>query len=347
MAMQNVEIEADQSDTRVRQDAGLVKRSGFGSEEMARTAETAGSAAAEQARAIVEARYVMALRRPRDLLTVREKLLAECRRPGFARSAVYRKPVGRDHIEGPSVRFAESALRNMGNVATDVPTVYEDNEKRIVRVSVTDLDDNAPVFTSGASGSVAENAATSTVIYTAQATDADATAVFNTVSYALKDGGDKARLRCPACGWTHWNNPTPVLAAIVEVGGKVLLARNAAWPGKMFALITGFMEAGETPQQGIAREIKEETDLQADTLALIGVYDFQRMNQVIIAYHAVAEGHVRLSPELAEYKMFNFDELVCWPAGTGYALGDWLRTQGIEPKFMTWEERDAQGRAAE
>jgi NAD+ diphosphatase len=76
-----------------------------------------------------------------------------------------------------------------------------------------------------------------------------------------EDGGDKERLRCPACGWTHWNNPTPVLAAIVEVGGKVLLARNAAWPGKMFALITGFMEAGESPQEGIAREVKEETNL--------------------------------------------------------------------------------------
>lgn len=68
-------------------------------------------------------------------------------------------------------------------------------------------------------------------------------------------------MRCPACGWTHWNNPTPVLAAIVEVNGQVLLARNGAWPEKMFALITGFMEAGESPQEGIAREVKEETNL--------------------------------------------------------------------------------------
>ena len=45
----------------------------------------------------------------------------------------------------------------------------------------------------------------------------------------------KERLRCPACGWTHWNNPTPVLAAIVEVDGRILLARNALWPAKMFA----------------------------------------------------------------------------------------------------------------
>ena len=62
-----------------------------------------------------------------------------------------------------------------------------------------------------------------------------------------EDGGDKQRLRCPACGFTHWNNPTPVLAAIVEVDGRVLLARNAAWSGRMFGLITGVMEAGESP----------------------------------------------------------------------------------------------------
>ncbi|MDD3328152.1 MAG: VCBS domain-containing protein, partial [Zoogloea sp.] len=61
-------------------------------------------------------------------------------------------------------------------------------------VDVTDLNDNAPVFTSGASGSVAENAATSTVIYTAQATDADATAANNSVTYALAAGGDAALL---------------------------------------------------------------------------------------------------------------------------------------------------------
>ena len=50
----------------------------------------------------------------------------------------------------------------------------------------------------------------------------------------MEDGGDKARLRCPACGFTHWNNPTPVLAAVIEYEGKILLARNAAWTGKMY-----------------------------------------------------------------------------------------------------------------
>jgi NAD+ diphosphatase len=159
---------------------------------------------------------------------------------------------------------------------------------------------------------------------------------------ADEDGGVKTRLRCPACGWTHWNNPTPVLAAVVECadqGGRVLLARNAAWQGRMFALITGFMEAGETPQSGIAREVQEETALVAEQVSLIGVYDFQRMNQVILAYHVVARGEVRLSPELAEYKLFEPADLRCWPAGTGYALADWLRARGYEPRFIEWPPR--------
>ena len=155
----------------------------------------------------------------------------------------------------------------------------------------------------------------------------------------MEDGGEKTRLRCPACDYTHWNNPTPVLAAVIEYEGKVLLARNAAWPGKMFALITGFMEAGETPEGGIEREIKEETSLDTQSLKLIGVYDFQRMNQVIIAYHAVCSGEVLLSPELVDYRLYELDQLKCWPAGTGYALADWLRSRGHEPEFVAWEKR--------
>jgi len=152
----------------------------------------------------------------------------------------------------------------------------------------------------------------------------------------LEDGGERERLRCTACDFTHWNNPTPVLAAVIEYQGQILLARNAAWSGKMYALITGFMEAGETPQEGIAREIREETSLEPLELNLIGVYDFQRMNQVIVAYHARCEGVVRLSPELVDYRLFAPQAVKCWPGGTGHALADWLRSRGHTPQFFDW-----------
>ena len=165
-----------------------------------------------------------------------------------------------------------------------------------------------------------------------------------------EDGGPKERLRCANCGFTHWNNPTPVLAAIVECpdqGGKVLLARNAAWSGRLFALITGFMEAGESAEQGIAREVTEETALVVEgTPTLVGVWDFQHMNQLIVAYHVLARGTVRLSPELVEHKMFAPEDIVCWPAGTGFALAQWLRSRGIEPRFMDFTPPTAPAEAA-
>lgn len=150
----------------------------------------------------------------------------------------------------------------------------------------------------------------------------------------LEDSGEKERLRCTVCEYTHWNNPTPVLAGIVEVEGRILLARNAAWQNRMFGLITGFMEAGETPEEGIRREIHEETALEVTELSLVGVHDFQRMNQVIITYHALAHGEVCLSAELVEYKLLAPEQVKCWHAGTGLALADWLRGRGIEPSFL-------------
>ena len=114
----------------------------------------------------------------------------------------------------------------------------------------------------------------------------------------------------------------------------MLLARNAAWPGKFFGLITGFMEADESPEEGIRREVAEETSLEVDSLELIGVYDFRRMNQVIIAYHAAARGEIVLSPELVEYRLVAPEKVKCWPDGTGQAMADWLRSRGIEPQWL-------------
>jgi NADH pyrophosphatase NudC (nudix superfamily) len=148
--------------------------------------------------------------------------------------------------------------------------------------------------------------------------------------------GGRLRQICPdqACGYVHWNNPLPVVAAIVEYEGKILLARNAAWAEGVFALITGFLENGETPEEGIAREVFEETSLHAETVELVGVYEFIRKNELIIAYHVKAYGTVALSPELLEYRLVEPASLRPWRAGTGQALGEWMRRRGLPFEFV-------------
>jgi len=107
--------------------------------------QTVSAALEAQVRAQVQARYTLAISKPRDLDQVRQRILKECRRPGFAEVAMYSKPVGRSKIEGLSIRFAEMAQRNMTNIAADSMVIYEDRTQRIVRVTVTDVEANVPL----------------------------------------------------------------------------------------------------------------------------------------------------------------------------------------------------------
>ena len=101
----------------------------------------------------------------------------------------------------------------------------------------------------------------------------------------------KDRIECgDACGFVHYNNPTPVAAMVVEYEGCIVLAHNRAWQGDFYGLITGFIDHRESPVDCAVREVKEELDLDAATPNLIGVYGFERLNQII-------EGWVREAPE--------------------------------------------------
>ena len=146
----------------------------------------------------------------------------------------------------------------------------------------------------------------------------------------------KDRVECSAdCGFVNYDNPTPVAAVVVEYEGNIVLAHNRSWPNNFYGLITGFVDHREGPAQCAVREVKEELDLDATPATLIGVYPFERMNQVIIGYHVQATGTITLNEELDSFKLMPPEECVVWPAGTGYALRDWLRSKGVEPEMMT------------
>lgn len=144
---------------------------------------------------------------------------------------------------------------------------------------------------------------------------------------------DHERLACPTagCGFVAWENPTPVIAVLVEWEGKILLARNASWPEGNFSVITGFLEKGETPEQCALRETEEELGLSGTLADYIGHYVFERQNQLILAFHVIGQGTIRLNAELAEFRLIPPERLKPWPFGTGPAVRDWLIRRGLLP----------------
>lgn len=143
---------------------------------------------------------------------------------------------------------------------------------------------------------------------------------------SVRHDGERDRKVCVAegCGRVVYDNPTPVVAAIVEHEGCVILARAHHFPEKWFGLVTGFLERGEAPDEGVVREVKEELGLDGTVVELVGVYPFAPMNQVIIAYHVRATGPITLGAELAAYKSVPLAKLRPWPMGTGDAVRDFL-----------------------
>lgn len=113
--------------------------------------DPAAVAAAETAKAKIQAGYLMALQKPRDEDEARAKILKACRRMDFAKDVEFKKPMGKkkvgnrweqQYIDGMSIRFAEVALKEWGNVLTDVSTLYEDELVRRIKISVTDYETN-------------------------------------------------------------------------------------------------------------------------------------------------------------------------------------------------------------
>lgn len=100
-------------------------------------------AAAESVKALVQGRILMAIRRPRDIDEVRRRLLNDCRRPRFAESARYAKPIGGGTVRGWSIRFAEAVVRHLGNIDCRASVIAEDDARLVLRFDAVDLESNA------------------------------------------------------------------------------------------------------------------------------------------------------------------------------------------------------------
>jgi ADP-ribose pyrophosphatase YjhB (NUDIX family) len=148
----------------------------------------------------------------------------------------------------------------------------------------------------------------------------------------------RPRLVCPA-GHITWRNPRVVVGTLPIDAGRVYLGRRAIEPalGK-WGNPSGFLEIGESAQEGARRETEEETELRVEVGRLIGVYSRPHAGIVTIAFEAaVVGGRPEPAAETSEVRAFGPDEIP-WDeiafSTAESALRDWVASlPGRGPRF--------------
>lgn len=159
----------------------------------------------------------------------------------------------------------------------------------------------------------------------------------------LIEGAERKVCNFPDCGFIHWDNPLPVVAALIEYQGQIILARNAKWPPGIFSLVTGFLEQGETPKHAVIREVKEELGLCGEITDFVGHYPFSEMNQIILAFSVSATGDLKTNDEIAETKLISIEQLGTYDFGplyiTSAVVKDWLEQTPNNNSFQPMPPR--------
>ncbi|MEP7246458.1 MAG: NUDIX hydrolase [Gammaproteobacteria bacterium] len=107
------------------------------------------------------------------------------------------------------------------------------------------------------------------------------------VAHRIPPGDHRLRFVCDSCGVIHYENPHVVVGCVPEFEGKILICKRAIEPRLGFWTVpAGFMENGETLQQGAARECQEEALADVEIGSLLTVVSVVGARQVHVFFRA-------------------------------------------------------------
>jgi ADP-ribose pyrophosphatase YjhB (NUDIX family) len=132
------------------------------------------------------------------------------------------------------------------------------------------------------------------------------------VSFAneVPPGEDRERRVCSTCGFVDYVNPRIVTGVVAHADEKVLLCRRAIEPRRDFwTLPAGFLELGESIEEGALREAREEACAELEIETMLGVYSIPRIGQVQIFYRARLLNDPTPGPESLEVMLASWDEI--------------------------------------
>ena len=119
--------------------------------------------------------------------------------------------------------------------------------------------------------------------------------------------------KCPACGMIAYPRISPAMMVLIRKGDQVLLAMHTASPSKRFTPLAGFLEAGESIEEAVHREVYEEVGLRVHNLQYFASQSWPFPHSLMIAFTAdYLDGDIRIDEnELSEARWFGPDD--AWP----------------------------------
>ncbi|WP_444931896.1 NUDIX hydrolase [Microbulbifer sp. SSSA002] len=131
------------------------------------------------------------------------------------------------------------------------------------------------------------------------------------VTLSIPKGDDRPRHTCGRCGAIYYINPRVIVGAVPYIGDKVMLCKRAIQPRLgLWTLPAGFMENGETSEEGALRESWEEARASIRVDELYSIYDIPHINQVYIMYRGeLTDMNFGPGPESLEVELFREDEI--------------------------------------
>lgn len=141
--------------------------------------------------------------------------------------------------------------------------------------------------------------------------------------------GERA-LRCPACELTTYPRISPVVIVLVRRGAQALLASSPRFPQPFYSTIAGFVEVGETLEEAIAREVREEVGIEVGSIRYFGSQPWPFPHQLMIGFTAEwkAGDVVVDGVEIDDARWFDADALPRVPAPLSIArqlIDAWVR----------------------
>lgn len=149
-------------------------------------------------------------------------------------------------------------------------------------------------------------------------------------------------LECIACGRLHYPRIEPCIITLISRGEEILLLRNARDTKGIYACLAGFVEIGETLEQALRREVREETGLEVDNLRYVGSQGWPFPDQLMVAFYAdYKSGEIRIQEsEIADARWFRRDALppLPTPGSIAWRLINGRFRQEVLPELRAFVE---------